>query len=263
MTSILDKLENSRIDVSTIVSAEDISGSCYKLDPKMYKYIMVIPVSQIEMQWVKYCDIQPYVSDLDYLFKSFTADYQILLRKTVLTIPSDYFIESPLKDNLLNNHPMMGPLSAMASNKYTGGIFIQFNTPRDWTYRKIYRFLVSLTNVLSRYEAIIGTSHPKDLYLYRRHSEEPEPFNNYWNEEILNVPLSKLVYLMILKKFGDMSANEIVTNINCNTKLLSKTVRRFIKPDFDNTPSEIKKYRAYIYNDFFRKTQPNVRVALK
>ena len=247
--SLLDQIENTRVDVSKAIAKEDISGSCYKLDPKTFKYVLVIPVWQIEMQWAKYEDLLPYINDIDYLFRAFTHDYQILLRKSDdnPAIQSEYFIKSPPGDNLLNQHPNSGPLYDMKIKKYSGGIFVQFNTSRDWTYKTIYRFLNSLLSVLCRYENVLKSG--KDLFIYRRYTDEAMLFNNYWNTEILNKPLHKFMWMLNLKKHVDLSSHDLITKVYSNATILTHVVRHFTKPDFDNTHNDYNMHKMHIYNN--------------
>ena len=255
MSSILDSLENNQVDVrSTIQHKEDISGINYTLNPVKYKYLLIIPMSLIEVKLVKYYDVLLYVQLLDYLFSSLTHDYQILLRNisTSEEIKSKIFLKNDYDNYILNwNEPI---LKEMAEQNYKGGIFIQFDTSTDWSFIKIYRSLCSLMNIIVCFEDVLPSS--KKIFLYRRKSET-KIFGNNWNIEILNTSLYKMSTFINFRKLDDMSANEIVTKVYKNTKRLSEIVRHFVKPDFDNTLSDIQNYKNHIYHCLIKHARSN------
>ena len=163
--SILDKLPESRADVRDVVSsAVDISGSGYVLNPSRFKYVLIIPMWDIEIKLSNHNDIEYYVHELDLLFMAFTPDYQILLRHIYHNTKYDskYFPELSTEDRRAFNDKLSFTLT---EDDYVGGIFIQFNTPDIWTYKKQYRFLSSLMNLICRYENIIGQKGKKHIPL--------------------------------------------------------------------------------------------------
>lgn len=251
MSSILDSLENNQVDVrSTVQHKEDISGVNYTLNPVKYKYILILPMNQIEIELIKYHDMLPYVQLLYCLFDSLTYDHQILLRNisTSEEIKSKIFLKNDYDNYILNWHGSI--LKEMAEQNYKGVIFIQFDTSIDWSFKKIYRFLCSLMNIIVRFEDVFSLSSKK-IFLYRRESET-KIFGNNWNIEILNTSLNKMNTFVNFKKLDDMSANEITTKVYKNTKRLAEIVRHFVKPDFDYTPSEIQNYKNHIYHCIFK-----------
>ena len=257
MSSILDTLENNQVDVLSIAQdREDISGINYTLNPVKYKYILILPMNQIEVELVKYYDMLPYVQLLDYLFSSFTHDYQILLRNisTSKEIKSKIFLKNDYDNYILRWDESI--LKEMAEQNYKGGIFIQFDTSTDWSFKKIYRFFCSLMNIVSYFEEIFVSSSKK-IFLYRRKSETALLFGNNWNIEVLNTSLYEMSTFVNFKKLDDMSANEIVTKVYKNTKRLTEIIRHFVKPDFDNTPSDIQNYRNHIYHNLFKHARSN------
>ena len=132
MSSILDSLENNQVDVRSIAQdREDISGVNYTLNPVKYKYILILPMNQIEVELVKYYDMLPYVQLLDYLFSSFTHDYQILLRNisTSKEIKSKIFLKNDHDNYILRWDESIS--IEMNNNNYKGGIFVQFDTSTD------------------------------------------------------------------------------------------------------------------------------------
>ena len=254
--SLLDNIQENQVNIRSIVQdIEDISGVNYTLNPVKYKYILILPMNQIEVELVKYYDMLPYVQLLDYLFSSFTHDYQILLRNisTSKGIESKIFLKNDYDNYILRWNESIS--IEMNNNNYKGGIFIQFDTSTDWSFKKIYRFFCSLMNIVSCFEEVFVSS-TKKIFLYRRKSET-KMFENNWNIEVLNITLNKMNTFVNLKKLDDMSANEITTKVYKSTKRLTEIVRYFVKPDFDYTPSDIQNYRNYIYHSLFKHARSN------
>ena len=261
MSSILDSLENNQVDVHSIVQdREDISGFNYTLNPVKYKYILILPMSQIEIELVRYYDILPYVQLLDCLFSSLTCDHQILLRNisTSEEIKSKIFLRNDYDNYILNWNGSI--LKEMAEHNYKGGLFIQFDTSTDWSFKKIYRFLCSLMNIIVRFENVFLFSSKK-IFLYRLESET-KMFENNWNIEVLNTTLYKMNTFVNFKKLDNMSANETDTKVYKNTKRLAEIIRHFVKSDFDPTSSDIQNYRNHIYYCLFKHARSNFTAEL-
>ena len=111
-------------------------------------------------------------------------------------------------------------------------------------------------NIVSCFEEVFVSS-AKKIFLYRRESETALLFGNNWKIEVLNTSLYEMSTFVNFKKLDDMSANEIVTKVYKNTKRLAEIIRHFVKPDFDNTPSDIQNYKNHIYHSFFKHSRSN------
>lgn len=259
MTSILDNIQQRRVNVlKSVFDDVDISGASFKLNPAMFKYIFVIPVWQIEMQFAKNYDLIPYLNVIDYLMNAFTPDYQILLRKLPYAndVPSEYFLNISAKESEFNCKNLLFDLKY---EDYTGGIFVQFNTPVEWTYKKQFRFLTALMTILACQENV-HSAHGKYLYVYRRHDEQSNEIIENWETLILTMPLHKMTSLLNLKSEKDYSTEELINKTYSNLKLLAAFTNKFNNPDIKNTESEIKQYKTHLYNLHFKKTKEPIKV---
>lgn len=181
--SVLDQLESSQVDVYSTVRP-DIFGSEFSFKPLTYRYLFIIPFEQVDIVSI---DFRCYVSDVDYLFSGFVDKYQIMLRKLGLgSSPYEMFPEISLKEQR-----MFGvKYSDMPdSQKFSAAMFIQFDLEKDWTYKKIYRFLKGLTKILDVYECL----EYKTVHLLYRQQDirnliliENELYND-WKSVITNI----------------------------------------------------------------------------
>lgn len=251
--SILDKLPESRTDVRDAVSpAIDISGPEYVLNPSRFKYVLIIPMWEMEMQWAKYIDLLAYLTPLNCMMSAFTPDYQILLRRIPLDriIPSEYFLDM----SLLEQSGLNDIIYDMKSHNYTGGIFIQFETPVEWTYKKQYRFMVVLMNIVAGQENFYS-EHSKHIYLYRRYFEKSYGNTDSWDTLILSRQLHTMPGLINIKnRYTNYYAHNPVMLTYENSKILIEVTHRFNEPYLHNTITEIEQYEEYIRNRYLKHT---------
>ena len=181
--SILDNIQENQIDVLSANVKNDISGSNFHFDPFKFRYLLLIAVENVDYSRTNYND---YVNDLDYIFSSFSNDYQIMLRKINLERLSDDNVFTPLLEEEYDMMPVDHRIN------YWRAIFVQFDTIDNWPFKKTYRFIVSLAKLFSKYEEL----NYKPVYIYKQMhylrdciciSEPSDDFDKYvfvkYNEE--------------------------------------------------------------------------------
>ena len=157
--SILDNIERSRVDVRSCERPD------YRLSPVKYKYILVIPFWEKEM---RERDVTDFVKDMSYLFYALETDYEVML-KSIIEGEYDKKIWTPFNDEELKclfESKAAHLFENSFSNDYFGGLFVQFNIRKNTSYKKVFRLMVGLSNVLRIYEKMHMKHYRKPVVMY-------------------------------------------------------------------------------------------------
>lgn len=206
--SLLDRLEESQVAISTIAK-NDISGSLYHLEPFRFRYLLDVPFEIVDMVSP---GIEEYIADLDYILSSFTNDYQILLRKISQDDKSyENFIQLSTEelrkiDLKVHKHD--------DRYRYSGALFVQFNTEPDWSYKKLYRFQMSLGRLFEKHEKL----DYKLVYIYKRSADL---HNCVRINEIDNIANKKNIFIRYNKQ--------------CQFRLTDDTPIKVVLEDIENS----------------------------
>lgn len=163
MRSFLDQLEETRTDVSLLVRP-DISGAEFHFEPLKYRYLLAVPFEPADIELNDDETLGRYVSDIDYLMDGYTDRHQTMLR-SIIKPEHEHFYKLPAFEYAMVDDVLIPSIE----RKYLGMsmMFVQFDIERDWTHRKIHRFMEGLAKILDIHERVFL----KPVCMFRRRAD--------------------------------------------------------------------------------------------